>query len=268
MRAPLHLFKDWNRVVSRIARADRVILLSDFDGTLVPIQSNRNKVRLPEQIRRLLRSIAAQGHTLGIISGRCLDDLPSRIGIPDIWYAGSHGYFLQNGEGNQISLLSEAALAKVKKLALFLRLCFRTIPGFEVEAKKATVAVHYRHASGKSVSLGYGIVRRLLGRRKDLRLLCGKKVWEILPDQNITKWSAVRVILDREGFLPSNTLAMYLGDDVTDEAVFRNLRGISVAVGKASRTAAEYWLSSPAQVREFFRRWPAPLNRHLTAQTH
>jgi len=32
-----HLFSDWDKVVSRIESASRVLLLFDYDGTLTPI---------------------------------------------------------------------------------------------------------------------------------------------------------------------------------------------------------------------------------------
>ena len=132
-------------------------------------------------------------------------------------------------------------------------------------AKKAAVAVHFRGASKETSSRGYEVLSRLLARRKDLRLLFGKKVWDILPNEEVTKWSAVRIILERERSIAPNTFAVYLGDDVTDEAVFRNLQGVSVAVGKPFQTAANYWLASPKEVREFFRRWRAVLNRGVAA---
>jgi len=153
----------------------------------------------------------------------------------------------------------------MKTLALFLRLRFRNWRGFEVEPKRATVALHYRRASKETCSLGYDVLVRMLARRKDLRLLCGKKVWEIVPNETVTKWTAVRLILDREASITPNTFVIYLGDDLTDEAVFRNLQGVSVAVGKPRQTSADYWLASPQEVRDFLRSCKAVLNRRIAA---
>ena len=47
---------------------------------------------------------------------------------------------------------------------------------------------------------------------------------------------------------------MYLGDDVSDEQVFRRWAGVSVAVGRRSRTAAQYFVRSPAEVADCLER--------------
>jgi trehalose-phosphatase len=63
------------------------------------------------------------------------------------------------------------------------------------------------------------------------------------------------MILEREGFSASNSLAVYIGDDLTDESVFRKLRGISIAVRKDGSTAASFRLDSSKEVHEFLERW-------------
>ena len=92
-----------------------------------------------------------------------------------------------------------------------------------------------------------------------LRILSGKKVWEFVPGPGhkvADKWAAIQLILRQKGVRASDHACVaYLGDDATDEQVFERLRGITVAVGKRRRTAARYYLQSPAEVREFLERW-------------
>lgn len=106
----------------------------------------------------------------------------------------------------------------------FLLLRFRNWPGFEVEDKKAAVAGNFRGASKETISRGYDVLPCLLARREGLRLLCENKVWDTLPNEEVTKRSAARIVLEGDGSMTPNTFAVYVGDDFTDETVFRNLR--------------------------------------------
>jgi len=47
---------------------------------------------------------------------------------------------------------------------------------------------------------------------------------------------------------------IYLGDDVSDEQVFKRWTGASVAVGQRRRTAARYFVKSPPEVAECLER--------------
>ena len=69
------------------------------------------------------------------------------------------------------------------------------------------------------------------------------------------KGDAVRTVL---GEMPSDTVAAYLGDDVTDEDAFTALdgRGLTVLVrGELRTTAAEVWLTPPSDLVAFLERW-------------
>jgi trehalose-phosphatase len=142
----------------------------------------------------------------------------------------------------------------MKGLSRLLRRHFRSASGLEVEPKGGTVAVHNRRATRAERTRAYEALCEVLAGEEHLRLMHGKKVWEILPEGTVDKWKAVQVILDREHFIPCEDLLVYLGDDVTDEVVFRKMRGLSVSVGKGWRTAAAFYLQSPREVRKFLRR--------------
>jgi trehalose-6-phosphatase len=69
------------------------------------------------------------------------------------------------------------------------------------------------------------------------------------------KGGAVEAILAEAGV--SGPVA-YLGDDLSDEAAFRAMkgRGLSVLVRREWReTAAEVWLRPPGELKEFLWRW-------------
>lgn len=253
-RSAGHLSVSWHAVRQQIAVARRLILLSDFDGTLVPLERRPSDVRMPESLRRLLRRLARRATKVGIISGRAIEDVRRKVGVDHIWYAGSHGYFLSDPQGRAIRLLLPKIESQMKSLSRLLRLRFRFASGLEVEPKGATVAVHYRRASRAERTWAYEVLCDVLAGKEHLRLMPGKKVWEVLPVGVVDKWKAVQVILDREHFASGEDLLVYMGDDVTDEVVFRKMSGLSVCIGEALRTAADFYLESPLEVREFLLR--------------
>jgi trehalose-phosphatase len=249
-----HLFACWNRIRQRMVLAKRVTLLSDFDGTLVPLQRRPGDVRMPSSLRRLFRRLVRGGIKVGIISGRAVQDVRKRVGMDGIWYAGSHGYFLTDPRGRPLCLLPPETSSQMKRVSRLLQWRFRCASGLEVEPKDGTVAVHYRRATNTERTWAYQVLCEVLAAQKHLRLMPGKKVWEVLPEGAVDKWRAVQVILHREHFAPAEDLLVYLGDDVTDAVVFRKMRGLSVCVGEAIRTVADFYLESHLEVREFLRR--------------
>ena len=83
---------EWADVSNTIISADHVFLLFDFDGTLTPIVNRPDLARLPKRTKSLLETLAqTQHYSIGIISGRALDDIKARIAISGITYAANHG---------------------------------------------------------------------------------------------------------------------------------------------------------------------------------
>jgi trehalose 6-phosphate phosphatase len=254
MSAPRHAFDCWEEIARRIRRAAYLSLFTDFDGTLVPIRKQPDRVSLSHRLRRLLQGIAGSGVTLGVVSGRKIDDLRQRVGLRHIWYVGVHGYFLRDPGNRSIVLLSPSKRERMKELAGALAHRLNGLPGIRIEPKAATIAVHFRGAPLRSASLARRAITALQRSFPSAFLLCGKKVWEWLPDSHIDKWTALSLILRRErnGRRGRGRLAIFLGDDTTDERVFRKMKGISIVVGTKGRTAARYYLRSPAEVKKFF----------------
>lgn len=266
VNAPIHLFEAWEQVVRRLAQPKRLALFTDFDGTLAPIRSQPREAKILAGIRPLLAACAEQGSLTGIISGRRVLDLRRRVGVPGAWYAGVHGYCLVSPGNRRFLRLNHKDRQRVAFVAAELSRSLEPDSGIRLEFKEASVAVHYRGASIRSRRRAGRVVRSLLAKSSGLRLLPGRKVWEILPAGNVDKASAIRFILDRDGARP---VLVFLGDDLADEDVFQRLRGITVLVGNKRRTAARYWLRSPAEVRQFLERclcqWKqGPQNSHFS----
>src|SRR5215510_10970011 len=73
--------------------AAALVLLLDFDGTLAEFNPDPAAPELTPERWELLDTIGrAPGVSLGIVSGRRLDDLRARTRLPDhVYHAGLHG---------------------------------------------------------------------------------------------------------------------------------------------------------------------------------
>jgi len=233
----------------------------DFDGTLSEIVENPDSARLVDGAADALTSLSARC-PVAILSGRDLADVRQRIGLPGIWYAGSHGFELTGPDGAHhqnaeaaasIPVLAEAAAELADQLG--------HIAGVVVEHKRFGVAVHYRNAARDRVGEVAAAVRGA-GQRTALRVTTGREVIELRPNIDWDKGKTLRWVLDyiRDNERPGPLLPIYLGDDITDEDAFDAVHddGIAILVRHGDdgdrATAAGYALDNPDRVREFTER--------------
>jgi hypothetical protein len=77
-----NLLSAWPAVAVRIRLARHILLLADYDGTLTPIVERPELANLSSFTRGLLRSLARRrNYTVGIVGGRALSDLKTKVGI-------------------------------------------------------------------------------------------------------------------------------------------------------------------------------------------
>lgn len=229
----------------------------DFDGTLSPIAEAPGQAFLPREIKSELQK-RARLFPVVIVSGRALKDIKSRVGLKNIIYAGNHGMEWQiGGKINYAPGAKKAArpLALIKQNLEKLRSAY---PGVLLEYKGLSLAAHYRRLSPASASRFKKDFRRVitpLAGGKNIQILSGKKVFEIRPD--IAWHKGKFVIFIREYFklkLRRKLLPVYMGDDTTDEDVFRSLKsGVAIRVGRSKNSRAKYYIKNQAQAALFLR---------------
>ena len=153
----------------------------DFDGTLSDIVNDPDSAQLVAGAAEALQQLAARC-PVAILSGRDLADVTARVGLPGIWYAGSHGFELTAPDGTHHQ--NDAAAATIPMLesaAALLRERLGSIPGVRVEHKRFGVAVHYRNAARERVGEVTAAVHAA-GQRDALRVTTGREVIELRPD--------------------------------------------------------------------------------------
>lgn len=255
-----------------VVSAEHPAVFFDFDGTLSGIVANPDAARLTEGAADALTALAAQC-PVAVLSGRDLADVRQRIGLPGIWYAGSHGFELTGPDG--VHHQNDAAVASIPLLghaAVELRGQLAHITGVMVEHKRFGVAVHYRNAARDRVGEVTAAVRAA-GQRSALRVTTGREVIELRPNMDWDKGRTLRWVLEyiRDAGGPTSQLPIYLGDDITDEDAFDAVRddGVGIVVRHADdgdrATAARYALDDPDRVREFTARLARRLGDHRIA---
>ena len=235
------------------------VLLLDFDGTLAEFNPDPAAPELtPERHEVLMRIAEHPTVSLGIVSGRRLDDLRRRTRLPDhVYHAGLHGLEMEiNGSRTTHPDLS-SAIERVDGLSGSLRRLLDEFPDAYIEDKGASVAVHARRlpADMHARVFARADVLAVPWIAKDyVRRLEGKAVVEFLPNIAGHKGDATRWILgDVETKLQRAAWVAYIGDDITDEDAFRAISmGIGVLVGLRP-TSATHKLDGIADVDRFLR---------------
>ncbi|MFZ5905969.1 MAG: trehalose-phosphatase [Nitrospirota bacterium] len=240
--------------IARRSRGNRIAVFLDYDGTLTPIVETPDRAVMSDEMRETVIKLSRHC-TVGIISGRDLNDVKDKVRIDSIVYAGSHGFDISGPEGLQVKnetgteflpVLDEAE----KKLSTKLG----HIQGVLVERKRFAIAVHYRLAAPEKVEQVEETVDIVAAGHPELRKAYGKKIFELQPDIDWHKGKALLALLKTLKLDGPDVLPFYIGDDVTDEDAFRALedRGIGIVVwDRPYETAAWYSLNNPDEVREF-----------------
>ncbi|XP_027330688.1 trehalose-phosphate phosphatase A-like [Abrus precatorius] len=262
--------------ITNCAKGKRIALFLDYDGTLSPIVDNPDRAFMSDNMRAAVKKVAEYFPT-AIISGRSRDKVYEFVGVSELYYAGSHGMDIigplrqsvsdhhpdgimsADKQGNEVKLFQPAAefLPMIDEVRQLLIECTKDIKGATVENNKFCVSVHYRNVDEESWDIVGQRVYDVLKDYPRLRLTHGRKVLEVRPVIDWDKGKAVTFLLEslelNDG---DDLLAIYVGDDRTDEDAFKVLRevnkGCGILVSPAPRESnAIYSLRDPSEVMEF-----------------
>ncbi len=243
------------KISSSIESDEMPALFFDYDGTLSEIVANPQEAVLFPGARDCLEKMAArEDMVVGVVSGRALDDVKERVGVPGIVYSGNHGaeieignrkfHFGEKGRPSQLAEFNGAFRARAKG-----------IEGVVIEDKVYSLSIHVRSLHLSEEKKVKKIIEETSQAFGNLTVRKGKKVYEILPLHAVTKGEALEIILDRLSHERKRKMfPVYFGDDVTDNYVYEYLRerkrGISVFVrGKDGLLLdADIYLDGPRDV--------------------
>jgi trehalose 6-phosphate phosphatase len=223
-------------VIESVAQVPRLLVASDFDGTLAPIADHPDDAVVLPRSEAALRRLAKIPQTwVAIVSGRRRDELVARFGEGEIILVGEHG-----ADWGDESAADSPLLARIRQKVAE---AATSTAGVVVEQKKRSVTFHYRQAVDPEPVVE-GLRRWAVA--EGVKVLEGKAVLE-LTVASTEKGDAVAA-LRRE--IEADAI-VFLGDDITDESVFETLEaedvGIHIGPGPS---AARAFIALPDDVPE------------------
>jgi trehalose 6-phosphate phosphatase len=210
----------------------------DFDGTLAPIVRQPEKAVVPPAVLRRLQRLAACT-PVAIITGRSVSDLRSRLPFEPHFVIGNHGLEGLPGLDAQAVHWRAQCAAWEASLSAALARERRASIGIVVENKGYSLALHYRLAPDRDAACGILLdLCRVLA--PEAHLVGGKCVINLLPASGVGKGYALERLIEASGAHG----ALYAGDDLNDEDVFRLRRPdvLGVRIERDASSAAEFFL--------------------------
>jgi trehalose-phosphatase len=245
--------------------SNQLVLMIDFDGTLSEIRENPSTARIQSDAQTALSELRDKSHIdVAVISGREISDVKNRVGLGDIWYAGNHGLEIDIGERQFVHPDAVETVDILNRVCQELRDQFDSIDGCVIEEKRLTATIHYRAVEDeRRIKLIQDTSQEFINENgNQLQITNGKQILEIRPAVNWNKGRAVTWILETMYSNLSQTLPVYIGDDVTDKSAFQAVvnNGIAILVGdRLQQTKADYRVENPREVGQLLT-W---LTRHL-----
>ena len=239
--------------------ADLVVFF-DYDGVLSPIVSHPDLAILSSETRAVLAELSGVV-TVAVVSGRDVADVRSKVELPGIYYAGSHGFDIISASGEPVTDERldrfHEYLAPLDVATASLEAELEGVEGALVERKKYAIAVHYRRVADADFPKIESAVEQTAPLVPTLRVATGKKIFEFKPDFDWDKGRALQWLLVELGYGDAGVVPMYFGDDTTDEDAFRAIskRGTGIVVGsEGPPSLAQYALEDTVEVTAFLRR--------------
>jgi trehalose-phosphatase len=276
---PRHISEEVDLLARALGGAGRVFLFLDYDGTLVP-GTPEPGLRPASHVRRRLEQLCkVRSFSVFVVSGRTVAELDELLEVPGLGLIGQRGFEIRvPGRPIVYPVSGDTTDELVQRLELEAHRFLGAYPDIEFENRGFALTVHMR-CSDMSVRRDVtqrfvAIVRELDTRRRleifyrDGALEAGVGGWH--------KGDAVSHVL--KGAEADEALAVYVGDDVTDEDAFEAVaswgddgssemswtlpddgeedeevpRSLTILVAKEPRpTRASLFVRGPEEVHEF-----------------
>jgi trehalose 6-phosphate phosphatase len=220
--------------------AQDTLFAFDLDGTLAPIVAEYSAVWIAEPVRSTLERLVKIAKVV-VITGRSRKDALGILGFEPELLVGNHGAEWPDDSSLRNPQFVQYCSAWRDQIQELLD----GIQGVEIEFKGETLTIHYRKSIDQESTLAS--IDAAIGKlAPSPKRIGGKFVVNLAPMEALTKGEALTAAMDSFGL----KRAIFFGDDVTDEEVFK-LSGVDlfgIHIGKDDRTAASYYLNTQAEM--------------------
>lgn len=235
--------------IERLAAAPRLLVVSDFDGTLADFATDIYAVAPhPDAVTALERLATAPDTAVAVLSGRHLEGLKKVCPMSEnVIFAGSHGAESSAGGIELTPTMRE----HLESIGAQLEALHRTYPHTTIEVKPYQRVFHTVALNQHDPELAAEALRQAAA-------LDTEGFPDVVVGKNIVEYSAAEVnkgtwiTSERTDFAAD--AVVFLGDDTTDETGFRVLTGdadLGVKVGDGA-TAARLRITDRQAVADFF----------------
>ncbi len=237
-----------------VAAAPRLLLVLDYDGTLVEYSPTPRIATPDKELLELLRRLSQRpGTSVHVASGRTRESLESFLGELDIGLHAEHGLWSRSerkAEWRSRRPLPPLWLDPVRRRME--RVVQRT-DGAVLEVKSGALAFHYRATEPQLARRRVEELRLALRsdpQAGEYEVIEGGRVFEVRP-RGINRGALLPELVDKA---PGSSVLAF-GADQTDESLFSALPPGAVGVHVGSgQTVARYRINSVAAVRALLKR--------------
>jgi trehalose 6-phosphate synthase/phosphatase len=232
--------QDMEGFSQRFVAAQKRLLFLDYDGTLVGFSGNPDSVVPSQRVLDVLNRLSCLPDTeVIVVSGRKHNTLEDWVGGCGVSLVAEHGAVIRRS--GQPWHESQPPQHRWKhELRPILETYVDRLPGSFVEEKQYCLVWHYRKADPELGPLrAQELIDSLMaftGNQTTVQVLPGNKVVELRDPAHNKGAIAAQIAAEANA-----DFILAIGDDVTDEDMFRSLPNgtITVKVGRPP-TAAEY----------------------------
>ncbi|HEY7270408.1 MAG TPA: trehalose-phosphatase [Dehalococcoidia bacterium] len=185
-------------------------LVTDIDGTISRIVPRPEDATVVEGVPASLEALRAKLDVVAVITGRDEPAARRMVGVPDLVYVSNYG--VAAGDG--------ASAGGLSRVLFELKPALAHLPCVQVEPKHTGFSLHYRNCDEPEA------VRETLislaapaATKANARVVEGKRVVEVVPGDLPNKAAAMRRLALERGIRG----LVYLGDDISDVAVFEEI---------------------------------------------
>lgn len=231
-----------------LARAKRLLVALDFDGTLAPVVDHPDQARpLPAAREAVLRLLRLPNTRVAVVSGRALDSLELVAELPDnALLVGSHGIEIRLDDSVEPVSLDASELRQVNALNEVLGEIADSVDQVWLEPKPAGFALHTRLATEQNTRVAHLVALEAAAEMENLTIRQGKNVLEFSV-RPTTKGDAIEHLRQ----YTSADAVFYAGDDATDEDAFAALGPDDVGLKSGDGpTLANFRVPGPLQVAQ------------------